>query len=147
MGLYPPTRLGLPLPQATNPKSVNKVLLVWGGSSSCGSTSIQLAVASGVTVIATASSRNHAFVRSVGASTVLDYADGGVIEKLVEAIKGTPGEFAGALDAIGEDKTWRACAEVVKALGGGRVATFLPRGIDNVPEGVEVCPGESDFVL
>ena len=142
MGLYPSYRLGLPLPQATSPKPINKVILVWGGSSSCGSAAIQLAVASGLTVVATASSRNHELVKSIGAKEVLDYADEGIVGKLVEVIKGTGMEFAGAVDAIAEDKTWRACAEVAKALGGGKMATFLPRGIENVPEGVEMCPGE-----
>ncbi|GBE80130.1 putative zinc binding dehydrogenase [Sparassis latifolia] len=140
MGLYPSTRLALPLPQPTKPKSINKVLLIWGGSSSTGSAAIQLAVASGVTVIATASSKNHGFVKGLGASAVLDYQDDKIIENLVEMIKGAGGEFAGALDAIAEEQTWRACAEVVKALGGGKVVSNLPTTFVDVPEGVEVLP-------
>ncbi|MCJ1410870.1 hypothetical protein MMC19_004957 [Ptychographa xylographoides] len=140
MGLYPPTRLGLPLPQPQKPKPINKTLLIWGGSSSCGSAAIQLAVASGVTVIATASSKNHEFVRMIGASAVLDYHDERITENLIEAIKEAGGNFVGAVDAIAEDATWRACAKVTKALGGGKVATFLPRlNLDGVPEGVQIC--------
>ncbi|KAL6306662.1 putative zinc binding dehydrogenase [Sparassis latifolia] len=140
MGLYPSTRLALPLPQPTKLKSINKVLLIWGGSSSMGSAAIQLAVASGVTVIATASSKNHEFVKGLGASAVLDYHDDKITENLVETIKGAGGEFAGALDAIGEERTWRACAEVVKALGGGKVVSNLRTTFEGVPEGVEVLP-------
>ena len=51
-------------------------------------------------------------------------------------------QFLGALDAIGEEKTWRGCAEVVNGLGGGRVVSNLPAGFTNVPEGVEVVGGE-----
>ncbi|KIY44900.1 putative zinc binding dehydrogenase [Fistulina hepatica ATCC 64428] len=140
MGLYPSARLALPLPQPTKPKSANKVVLIWGGSSSTGSAAIQLAVASGVTVVATASSKNHGFVRGLGASAVLDYHDDKIIANLVETIKGAGGQFAGALDAIGEEQTWRACAEVVKALGGGKVVSNLPMAFKDVPEGVEVLP-------
>ena len=99
-----------------------------------------MAVASGVTVIATASSKNHEFVRMIGASAVLDYHDERITENLIEAIKEAGGNFVGAVDAIAEDATWRACAKVTKALGGGKVATFLPRlNLDGVPEGVQIC--------
>ncbi|RMJ25353.1 hypothetical protein PHISP_03795 [Aspergillus sp. HF37] len=144
MGLYPSARLGLPLPQATKPESANKVLLVWGGSSSCGSAAIQLAVASGVTVISTASAKNHESVKSLGATAVLDYNDPNIVQDLVDLMKQTPGEPAGALDVIGDKETWRTCADVLLAIGGGRVATNLPM-IDSadVPDGVEVV-GVSD---
>ncbi|KAE8383604.1 chaperonin 10-like protein [Aspergillus bertholletiae] len=139
MGLYPAGRLELPLPQATQPTPINKVILVWGGSSSTGSATIQLAVASGATVIATASARNHSFVQSLGAAKVLDYRKESIVQDLIKAIQDTPGEFAGALDAIGEEDTVRRCADVVKGLGsGGRVVTNLPREVKDIPAGVEV---------
>jgi NADPH:quinone reductase-like Zn-dependent oxidoreductase len=56
-GLFQDDFLNLPLP-TTSPKKPGKVLLVWGGSSSVGSQVIQLAIASGNDVIATASKRN-----------------------------------------------------------------------------------------
>jgi NADPH:quinone reductase-like Zn-dependent oxidoreductase len=142
MGLYSSKRLALPLPQATNPKSINKTLLIWGAASSMGATTVQLAISSGLTVIATASSKNHEFVKSLGASAVLDYHDDDIVQKLVDTIRGAGGTFAGALDAIGEEPTWRACAEVVQALGGGMVASNLPHGFENVPKGVEIVGGE-----
>lgn len=143
MGLYPSGRLGLPLPQAIKPDSANTVLLIWGGSSSCGSAAIQLAVASGVTVVSTASTKNHAFVKGLGATAVLDYNSPTVIPDLVAVIKQTPGQFAGALDAIGQERTWRASADTLHALGGGRVVTNLPApGSADVPAGVEVVGGK-----
>jgi NADPH:quinone reductase-like Zn-dependent oxidoreductase len=142
MGLYPSGRLELPLPQVTKPKPINKTILVWGGSSSTGSATIQLAVASGVNVVATASVKNHAFLRNLGVAKVLDYREESVVQDLVEAILETPGEFAGVLDAIGEEGTVRACMDVVSSLGGGRVVTNVPTPFEDTPNGVEVVGGE-----
>ncbi|KZF23467.1 GroES-like protein [Xylona heveae TC161] len=146
MGLYPPHRLGLPLPSPSSDAKKGKILLVWGGSSSCGSAAIQLAAASGARVIATASAKNFAFVKSVGAEEVVDYNDDEekVVQRLVERIRAMQGsskdneDIYGAIDAIGEDKTWRATAQVLHGLGGGKVVSFLPWGHEGAPEGVEV---------
>jgi NADPH:quinone reductase-like Zn-dependent oxidoreductase len=142
MGLCPSNRLALPLPQPTKPKPIPKVLLVWGDSSSTGSAAIQLAVASGLTIVATASSKSHEFVKGLGATRVLDYRDERIKENLVTAIKETGFEFVGAVDAIGEEPTCRMCVEVTGALGGGKVATFMPQGIDSAPERVAVLGGK-----
>lgn len=138
MGLYPTARLGLPLPQATKPEPLDKVILVWGGASSCGSAAIQLAVASGATVVSTASAKNHEFVKGVGATAVLDYNNANIVNDMVALIREMPGQFAGALDAIGSTETWGACAEIAKGLGGGRVATTLPGEVIHDVDGVKV---------
>lgn len=143
MGLYPSARLGLPLPQATTPEPLGKVILVWGGASSCGSAAIQLAVASGATVVSTASSKNHEFVKRVGATAVLDYHNANIVDEMIALIKETPGQFAGALDAIGIEETWRACAKIAKALGDGRVATTWPGEVIYAADGVEVIGSRS----
>src|ERR1700759_5093879 len=49
--------LSAPLP-SLSPKPTGKTILIWGGSSSVGSSTIQLAVAAGYRVIATASEAN-----------------------------------------------------------------------------------------
>ena len=61
--------LGLPHP-SFKPESTGKTLVVYGGSSSVGALTIQLAVASGVKVVATASKHNFDFVKKNGASEV-----------------------------------------------------------------------------
>ena len=75
-----------------------------------------MAVASGVIIIATASSENHSFVRNLGVAVVVDYHAMGMVEKLVTEVKGLAavfpgdlkGSFVGALDAVAdEDKTWK----------------------------------------
>ena len=72
VGLYSPTSdgfLGLPFPSA-NPSSSNKTIVVWGGSGSVGCLAIQLAAASGVKVITTASAHNFDFCKKLGADEV-----------------------------------------------------------------------------
>lgn len=46
-GLYHPEYLNLPLSSATDAKSRERWILIWGGASSVGATAIQLAAASG----------------------------------------------------------------------------------------------------
>lgn len=86
--------LGLPLPTAS-PKKSNKTLLVWGGSSSVGTAAIQLAVASGVTVVTTCSGRNQQLVEKLGAK-YFDYNSPSIVGDLVAELG--KGEFAGAYD-------------------------------------------------
>ena len=71
-GLYGPASegfLGLAKP-SLKPSDSGKTIVVWGGSSSVGALTIQLAVASGAKVIAVASSRNFDFCKQAGASEV-----------------------------------------------------------------------------
>ena len=61
--------LGLDYP-SLNPKPSGKTIVVWGGSSSVGALTIQLAVASGAKVVAVASEHNFDFCKKCGASEV-----------------------------------------------------------------------------
>ena len=61
--------LGLPQP-SLNPTASGKTIVVWGGSSSVGALTIQLAVAGGSKVVTTASSHNFDFCKKCGASEV-----------------------------------------------------------------------------
>lgn len=64
-GLFQKDQLGLEHPSA-NPTPTGRTLLAWGGSTSVGSNAIQLAVAAGYDVIATASPRNFGYVTTLG---------------------------------------------------------------------------------
>ncbi|WP_459793893.1 NADP-dependent oxidoreductase [Arthrobacter sp. AD-310] len=73
---------GLPLAGLTAYQVLNRLglksgetVLIHGGSGGVGSLGIQIAVARGANVIATASERNHEFLRSLGAEPVA-YGDG-----------------------------------------------------------------------
>jgi hypothetical protein len=143
-GLYQSSFLNLPLPQskAPNVDGKGKVVLVWGGASSVGATAIQLALASGLQVISTASPSNFDFVKSLGASAVFDYRSSSVLEDLVAALEKDGLEFAGVYDAVSTPESVLLSAKVAKAVKGGRkfVATTLPPPKD-LPEGVKAASG------
>jgi NADPH:quinone reductase-like Zn-dependent oxidoreductase len=98
-GLYQSGHLGLRHPSA-DPRPNGETLLVWGASSSVGCNAVQLATASGYEVIATASPRNHAMVRELGAVQVLDYGNADVVDQVVAALRGR--SLVGAFHAIGD---------------------------------------------
>ena len=138
--LYQPNTLALPLPTVPpNPAGKGRTLLVWGGSSSVGITGIQLAIASGLVIVATASPHNHDLVKSLGVTHVFDHSAEGVVDQITTVLKGT--EFAGVYDAISLGSTLTSSAQVAANLGGGTVATTLnaPEGF-KAPSGVTVTP-------
>ncbi|PGH33750.1 hypothetical protein GX50_03407 [[Emmonsia] crescens] len=128
---------GLALPKpCLNPAKTFTTVLIWGGTSSVGSNAIQLAVAAGCDVIVTASPKGFDAVKRLGAVQAVDYNDGSVIEKLKEAFRGR--RLAGALDAIGTDKTFKQTAEAVSQIDGVKTLTstidyfedvWLPSGV------------------
>lgn len=134
-GLYEQRGLRIPLPSA-NPLPKRRTLLVWGGSSSVGGSTIQLARASGIDVVATASPRNFDVLRKLGASTVFDYADPEIIQKIVASLKDTT--CIGAYDTIGTN--FPQCIAIMEKLGGGHVAGTLDPP-SSLPEGVTANHG------
>jgi NADPH:quinone reductase-like Zn-dependent oxidoreductase len=115
-----------------SPIAKDEVVLIWGGSSSVGSNAIQLAVASGYTVVTTASARNAEMLKSLGASAVLDHTSATVVDDVLEAMKGR--RLAGTLHATGD---MAATFAVVSQSDGVRlVAASLPPSAA-LPPGVE----------
>ncbi|PVH86155.1 GroES-like protein [Cadophora sp. DSE1049] len=133
-GLFNPDILNLNLPIEPAQKSSGKTLLVWGGASSVGSNAIQLAIAAGYEVIATASPKNFQYVKNLGAKEVFDYNTPSVVSDLVHAFEGKTS--AGVFDAIG-GAAWAPAIEFVEKTGSKMVATVLA-GFPDPPEGVEV---------
>jgi hypothetical protein len=131
-GLFQPDFLAMTAPSAA-PAPSGKTLLVWGGSTSVGSNAIQLAVAAGYDVVTTASPRNFAYVKQLGAREAFDYRSKTVIPDIVSALHGR--SIAGAL-AIGAGSD-AACVEIVGACAGNRfVALATPAAsFDDVPAG------------
>lgn len=120
---------GFPLP-SLDPKPLGKTIVIWGGSSSVGALAIQLATASGAKVVSIASKRNHAFVKSLGASEVLDYNDPSIVDDVVKAVKAVGGEYAGIYDAISTPDSFKHVVPLAEKFGGGIVATTLPPPTD-----------------
>jgi NADPH:quinone reductase len=63
-------------------------ILIHGGAGGVGGFGVQLAKLAGKTVISTASSHNHEYVRSIGADYVIDYREENVKEKVMEITEG-----------------------------------------------------------
>ncbi|KAK0641868.1 chaperonin 10-like protein [Cercophora newfieldiana] len=139
--------LSIPLPSLTTGPSITGIpptLLVWGGSSAIGTMAIQLAKLSGVqNIIAAASGKHHGRLRSLGATTVVDYSSPSAVEDVVAAIeKGGREAPLYVVDPVSSPKSAAPVVEVLKRVGAGsgtKVANTLPwpAGLD-VPEGVQV---------
>jgi NADPH:quinone reductase-like Zn-dependent oxidoreductase len=146
-GLYLKKALGLPLPElkkdAEPLKEKSKTVLLWGGSSSVGSSVIQLAAASGHHIVTTASPSNYQYCKDLGATLVLNYHNPDVVTLLTSVLKGT--SLAGAYDAIGSDTTVQQCASVLHNLGGGKVVSVVSS--PEVPEDVEVVRISSSQIV
>ncbi|MCA1055449.1 zinc-binding dehydrogenase [Rossellomorea aquimaris] len=63
-------------------------ILIHGGAGGVGGFGVQLAKLAGKTVISTASSHNHEYVKSLGADFVIDYREENVKEKVMEITGG-----------------------------------------------------------
>ncbi|GAM85490.1 hypothetical protein ANO11243_034970 [Dothideomycetidae sp. 11243] len=128
--------LNLPYPTA-NPKPTGKTVLVWGGSSSVGSNAIQLAVAAGYEVISTASPKNHAMLKKLGAAEVFDYRSPTVVRDIVAAFKGRTS--AGAI-SIGVGSL-KACTEVLGQVKGVKFIAQASFDMTYFPKGTLELPG------
>jgi NADPH:quinone reductase-like Zn-dependent oxidoreductase len=122
VSLYHPNHLALPLPQRS-PLETGKTLFIWGGASSVGSTAIQLARASGLRVVSTASSHNHELVRSLGASVVLDYKSPTIVNDAVAALADC--DLVGCYDAISESASLEPLGAILDRIGPHKVCLIV----------------------
>ncbi|KAF2230088.1 GroES-like protein [Viridothelium virens] len=134
-GLFQDGYLNLQPPSSPPQQLIGQTLLVWGGSSSVGSNAIQLAVAAGYEVIATASPKNFEYVKQLGAVKVLDYQSSTISDDLRDVFKGKT--IAGALDCIG-GTGWRICMDAVHQTPGAKCVSTTKRGFSDPPEGVTI---------
>lgn len=155
--LYNKEHLQLPFPRRT-PEATGKTLLVWGGSSNVGIAAIQLAIASGVDVVAVASQKNQDLVRNAGAGVVVDHSSTDVIDDLVKLLRGRDvlGAFDGtdapsschqclpadSASAIGSVEATQGAAGVLSGLGGGKLRSVFNR-FDDIDATVEAKQGRS----
>lgn len=133
-GLYQKGFLALPFP-SDKPGPLDRVVLIWGGSSSVGSCCIQLAKASGAQVFVTASSKNFDYCKKLGADECFDYHDSNVEKKIVVALGGKT--LAGAYHAAGTDETTKTCARILDQ-SEGKAILVTTRNIpdDGIPSSV-----------
>jgi len=121
-------------------KPQESAMLIWGASSSVGTSALQLAKTLGFKVFATASPAHHSFLKSLGAFEVFDYRSPTVVEDIIAAAQssGIPIKFG--FDSIAEGETSKLSADVVKGSGGGGklVLVLAWNDLFQKPEGVEV---------
>ncbi|KAJ7748802.1 GroES-like protein [Mycena maculata] len=111
--------LGLPWP-GTSSAGAPRTVLVWAGSTSVGLYAIQLAKASGATVVTTGSPHNHELLKSLGAAGVFDYKSPTVVQDIKQAYP----DIDAGLDCISEQgSTKQAAASFGKP---GTITTLLP---------------------
>lgn len=96
------------------PESLEKILLVWSGASSVGTTVIQLATAFGLYVVTTASHANYEFVRSLGAADVFDYQSPTVVMDIVTRLRHM--DLCSVYNAISKDKSFTRLAAIAQRL-------------------------------
>lgn len=130
--------LGLPYPSLQDPlPSLGKILIVYGGSSSVGSMTTQLATAAGIHVISIAGAHNFDFSERCGAAKAFDHKDPSVVDKIVQEVgKYGQNEFVGIFDAISTPETYAHDLEILAKLGGGHLACVHPPPTADVPANV-----------
>ena len=112
-GLFMKDYLALSYP-TVSPKPNGKTILVWGGSTSVGCNAIQLAVAAGYEVIATASPKNFEYVKKLGAVEAFDYRSPTAVKDIIHAFQNR--QSAGAI-AIGNGSL-KPCMDIIAASKG-----------------------------
>ncbi|CAG8896703.1 unnamed protein product [Penicillium egyptiacum] len=118
--------LGLPYPSLQEMPSSSKTLVIYGGSSSVGSMTTQLATAAGLRVIAIAGAHNFEFSKRCGAAQVFDRNDISLAHKVSDAVRKDSGEFVGIFDAIATPETYAHDIAILDQLGGGHLACVHP---------------------
>jgi len=121
-----------------NAEKIDEVVLVWGGSSSVGGTAIQLAKAAGYQVITTASTKNHDYVKRLGADHALDYKSSSAVDDVAKLLQGK--KLAGVLDAIGDPDGITTAAKAVEHADGKRHIICVRPPPEKLPESVKAQP-------
>lgn len=101
---------------------IGETILIHGGAGGVGSFAVQIAVAAGARVLATAGPAHQDTLRELGAEVAIDYTRAGFTEAVAEAVKG--GVVVDCVfDTVGGDLIARSLA-VIRP--GGRMASILP---------------------
>lgn len=129
LGLCPPTFV---------PRKCEKTVLVWGGSSSVGCNAIQILRLAGYAVVATASTRNHVFLKTLGVAYTVDYQSPNCKGEILEALEGQ--HLAGVLDCVSSIRTLQQCVQIVRAHPNSvkKVVSVNPVHESESKDGVEV---------
>jgi NADPH:quinone reductase-like Zn-dependent oxidoreductase len=134
--------LNVPMPTETSTADLHishrEYVLIWGGSAITGQFAIQLALQSGLSVIAVTSSKTAPLARRLGATNVVS-RDGRTNDEIVAEIREIVGDdLTMAIDIVGND-TAAAC---LKALSTTKPALLAPlaflKANQEVPENIAI---------
>ncbi|KAF2670373.1 GroES-like protein [Microthyrium microscopicum] len=108
-------------------------VLVYGGSSSLGSLSVQYVAQAGYEVVTTSSPRNMGWVSGLGATAVVDHTlgDEETAKALIER-----GPYVAVVDTISLEDTILVNKKVLDAQGGGTLFGVAVSAEDKIPEGL-----------
>jgi NADPH2:quinone reductase len=115
----------------------NDVVLITAAAGGVGHLAVQIAVHLGARVVATATLRNHDFVRALGAETVVDYTT----EDVVAAVRA---KYPGGVDKALNGVPGEVANEIVDMMRVGGHIVDLPRAISVKRPGIEI---DSDFMV
>jgi NADPH:quinone reductase-like Zn-dependent oxidoreductase len=135
----------VPIVGLTAHETLNKVLevksgetvLITAAAGGVGHLAVQIAAGLGAHVVATASGRNHEFLRGLGARTLIDYTK----EDVVAAVRE---RWPAGVDKILNGVTGEAARQALRALRDGGRMVDLPGELSDIPPGVEVI---TDYVV
>ena len=105
------------------------VVLITAAAGGVGHLAVQIATRIGARVVATASRRNHDFVRALGAEAVIDYT----AEDIVAAVRA---RYPGGVDKVLNGVSGEAANQVVRTLRQGGRMVDLTGSVSKVPSGV-----------
>ncbi|KAF9447809.1 GroES-like protein [Macrolepiota fuliginosa MF-IS2] len=121
-------QLSLPVPESfpasVNPPLANTPILIYGAGSTSGQYMIRLLhLARYTKIFATASSKHHDYLRSLGATDLFDYNSPTLVDDINKAAGG-PGKLSLAVDCISAASTMGILAKILSPTGS--VGLLLP---------------------
>lgn len=80
------TTVGIPLSTKHKPED-KQAIIIWGAASSVGTLAVQSAKSLGFVIYATASAKNHDYIKKLGAGHLFDYNESSVVSSMTDQIK------------------------------------------------------------
>jgi hypothetical protein len=124
--------LGVPWPDEPAAKDLGTIF-IYGGSTTAGLMTMQLAKKAGFTVVTTCSPKNFELVKEYGADFAYDYHSATATADIIAAHPG----ITKAQDCIGKGPTLKMCCDIL-AGSGGTVISLIPLGAKSTRPNVEV---------
>jgi len=125
-------KMKIPFPSQKSSDLKDEFFLVWGGSGSVGAYAVQLAALAGLTVIATCSPRNYEYVKSLGATHVVDHNSPDAVSQIKSI---TSGKLRFAYDTI-STATANLCLQCLSTSSPSYISYIAGKPSDPIPQNV-----------